>query len=185
MPVTKIDSDRAEPNSKKKNQDRSSSPFAERRASPRCPFTAGVAAVEPASQTEIDAHTTDLSTGGCYVDTMSSFPAGTEMHLRLTKNGKSFHAKARVIYCQASVGMGLLFTEIAPAQRPVLDTWFSELRGESAPEPPIFHDGDPAPRVNSPENDERYIIEDLIALLTQKHVLTEDESEGILRRLNQ
>jgi hypothetical protein len=37
---------------------------------------------------------------------MNPFPTGTEMNLRLTKNGKSFHTKARVTYCESGVGMG-------------------------------------------------------------------------------
>jgi hypothetical protein len=144
-----------------------------------------VTAVEPVSETEIDAHTTDLSLGGCYVDTMNPLPEGTETHLRLTKNGKSFHTKARVVYCQASVGMGLLFTEIAPAQRPVLDRWFSELRGESPPEPQIVKNGERTPDACATEGGERYSMEDLVSLLTQKHVLTEDEGATILRKLSQ
>lgn len=72
----------------------------ERWRSLSAPFTAGVVAVEPRSQAELDAHTTNLSALGCYVDTMSPLPAQTEIQLQLTKNGKSFHRKARVIYCQ-------------------------------------------------------------------------------------
>jgi hypothetical protein len=185
MPTTKIDSKYIGVNQEGRNQIGNLSPLAERRSSPRGPFTAGVTAVEPASQTEIEAHTTDLSLGGCYIDTMNPFPTGTEMNLRLTKNGKSFHTKARVTYCQSGVGMGLLFTEIAPAQRPVLERWFSELRGESPPEPPIVENNDRPLHANVAEGSECYAVEDLVSLLTQKHVLTEDEAETILRRLSQ
>jgi len=161
----------------------------ERRRSPRRSFTAAVAAVEPISQTEIDAHTTDLSADGCYVDTMSPLPAETDINLRLTKNGKSFHTKARVMYCQTGVGMGLLFTEIAPAQRPVIERWFAELRGEAPPEPfsaenpAVAVHANPVPRLSASKSDQNYVIEDLVILLVQKHVITEDEGEAILRKL--
>jgi len=161
----------------------------ERRRSPRTPFTAGVVAVEPRSQTEIDAHTTDLSASGCYVDTMSPLPAQTEIDLRLTRNGKSFHTKARVMYCQSGVGMGLLFTEIAPQERPMIERWFAELRGESVPEPQPAASLEPSvvaspPKIpNPPRTDEQAAIEELVSLLMEKHVVTEDEGEAILRRL--
>lgn len=159
--------------------------FDERRLCPRCPFTAAVTAVEPASQTEIDAHTTDLSLGGCYVDAMNPLPAGTEIHLRLTKNGKSFHAKTRIVYSTPSVGMGLLFTEMARSQRPVLERWFAELRGDSPPEPPVVERNGQGAQAAALEGGERYAIEDLVILLTQRHVLTEDEGESILRRMTE
>jgi PilZ domain len=184
MPATMVDSKYSKMSPEGRNQTENSSLFHERRTSPRYPFTAGVTAVEPASQTEVEAHTADLSARGCYVDAMTPFPAGTELNLRLTKNGKSFHTKVRVIYGQAGVGMGLLFIEIAPAQRFVLKKWFSELRGESLPEP-IDASDDRAPNASASESDERYVIEDLVVLLIQKHVLTEDEGETILRRLSQ
>lgn len=160
----------------------------ERRRSLRIPFTAGVVAVEPRSQTEIDAHTTDLSAYGCYVDTMSPLPAQTEIDLRLTRNGKSFHTRARVMYCQAGVGMGLLFTEIAPEERPMIERWFAELRGESAPEPQAAASDGPtiasAPKISdAPRTAEQAAIEELVSLLMQKHVVTEDEGEAILRRV--
>lgn len=157
----------------------------DRRTDPRLSFTAGVTAVEPCSQTELESHTSDVSGDGCFVDTMSPLPAGTEIHLRLTKNGRSFHTKARVIYCQVGVGMGLLFTEFAPAQRSVLERWFAELRGELPPAPLFVEKNDRPTCQTPPRIDERPIVEDLVLLLAQKHLLTEDESESILRRLKE
>jgi len=155
---------------------------AERRGNPRWPFTAGVNVLEPVSGAELHAHTTDLSLGGCYVDSMNPFPTGTEVHLRLTKDDTSFHTKARVICSQTSMGMGLLFTEIAPAHRPILERWLAELRGDSLPAPtPIGKDS--TSFIAAPTSGERYAIEDLVAMLMQKYILTEDEGETILRRL--
>ena len=161
----------------------------ERRRNPRIPFTAGVVAVEPRSQTEIAAHTTDLSSCGCYLDTMNPLPERTEIDLQLTKNGKSFRAKARVVHCQPGVGMGLLFTEIAPGERPMLERWLAELRGESVPELPAAASANPCviaspPKIpDAPRTDEQAAIEELVSLLMEKHVVTEDEGEAILRRV--
>lgn len=156
-------------------------PTPDRRTTCRYPFTAGVRAIEPTSQMEIDAHTTDICAGGCYVDTMNPFPPATAVHLRLTRNGKSLHTKAQVVHCQAGVGMGLLFTDIAPAQLPILKRWLAELQGASPPEVSITEGSDHPSVV---QGEERYMIEDLIGVLTQKHVLTEDEAETILRRFD-
>jgi hypothetical protein len=184
VPVTQIDSKSLELNLEGRSQPGSLSLLAERRSSSRRPFTAGVSVVEPVSQTEIKAHTTDLSFGGCYIDTMNPLPAGTEMHLRLIKNGKSFHTKARVIHGQSGVGMGLLFTEIDGTQRPVLERWLSAVQDKSNPEPLLPESDGPPREASSAEGGERYAIEDLVNLLMQKHVLTEDEAETVLRKLS-
>jgi hypothetical protein len=192
MPKPTVDSKQPEKDQearKERAPDSTAPQVPERRRSVRSSFTAAVAAVEPVSQTEIDSHTTDVSADGCYVDTMNPFPAQTDINLRLTKNGKSFHAKARVIYCQTGMGMGLLFTEIAPAQRPIIERWFAELRGEAEAEPlpaespalPVH--ANPASEPSASKSDQNYVVEDLVVLLVQKHVITEDEGEALLRKL--
>ena len=145
----------------------------------RCSFTAEVAAIEPHSQTSVTSRTSDISGGGCFVDTMSPFPPGTEMHLRLTKNSISFHAKAKVIYCQPGIGMGLSFTEIAPAQRVIINRWLSEAGCE--PLGAVEGDGERSDRHSAAAA----ALEELLVLLAEKHLLTEDESAVILRRLKE
>ena len=171
----------------KQRETGTSASFRECRSNARCPFTAGVTAVDPVSEADLRSHTTDLSLGGCYVDTMSPFPTESEMNLRLTKNGTSFHAKARVVYYQTGRGMGLLFTEVAPAQRLILERWLAELRDESPHELSAakMEEEDNSSSPTAPKSGERYVIEELVVLLIQKHLLTEDEGETILRRLSE
>lgn len=120
---------------------------------------------------------------------MNPLPERTEIHLQLTKNGKSFRAEARVVHCQSGVGMGLLFTEIAPAERPMLERWLAELRGETVSEAQAAANSEPCiiaspPKAPNPaRTDEQAAIEELVSLLMQKHVVTEDEGEAILRRV--
>jgi hypothetical protein len=156
---------------------------AERRSSPRSAFTAEAVTVEPKSGARIEAHTSDLSLGGCYVDTMNPFPAGTELQLRLTAEGKSFHAKARVAYCQIGVGMGLAFTTVEPEQLSTLEKWFAEIRGETQPEPDVLADEEQPLYRATAKNEEHYILEELLVLMMRKGLLTEEEGEPILRRL--
>src|ERR1700680_682681 len=54
----------------------------ERRREPRFPFVASVEAVEPKSSAKILGRTSDISAGGCYVDTISPFSAGTTVRIR-------------------------------------------------------------------------------------------------------
>ncbi len=186
MPATTVDLKYPIRHTERREETENAVTVPERRCNPRCPFTAGATVVEPVSGAELQAHTTDLSLGGCYVDTMNAFPTRTEIHLRLTKDTTSFHTKARVIYRQTGMGMGLLFTEIAPAQRPVLRRWLAELRGESLPAPTAIEiEKDKFSSIAAPTSSERYVIEDLVAVLIQKHLLTEDEGETILRRLRE
>ena len=158
-------------------------PPGERRSRPRCPFTAAATVVEPRSGARLNAHTTDLSLGGCYVDTMSPFPAGTEMQVRLTKDGKSFNAKAKVAYSQIGVGMGVLFATAEPEQLLTLEKWFSELSGETQPVPNILADEEQPLYRATAKNEEHYILEELLVLMMRKGLLTEDEGEPILHRL--
>jgi hypothetical protein len=155
----------------------------ERRRTPRIALTATAVVVEPQSGARLDTHTTDVSLGGCYVDTMSPFPAGTEMQLRLTKEGKYFNAKAKVAYCQIGVGMGLLFTVAEPDQLSTLQKWFAEIRGETQPEPTVLADEEQPLYRATVKNEEHYILEELLVLMMRKGLLTEEEGEPILHRL--
>lgn len=155
----------------------------ERRSELRCPFTARAIVVEPKSGARLDAHTTDLSPGGCYVDTMNPFPAGTEMQLRLTKEGKSFNAKAKVAYSQFGVGMGVLFATAEPEQLLTLENWFAELRGETQPVPNVLADEEQPLYRATAKNEEHYVLEELLVLMMRKGLLTEEEGEPILHRL--
>ena len=51
---------------------------AERRRDLRYPFTAAVEVFEPQSQSKLTARTSDISLGGCYVDTINPLPVSTD-----------------------------------------------------------------------------------------------------------
>src|SRR5260370_37427844 len=66
-------------------------------------------AFEQASEARIPGRTSDLSEGGCYVDTMSPFPAQTRVRIRITREQRSFESQATVVYSVAGLGMGWPF----------------------------------------------------------------------------
>jgi len=54
----------------------------DRRRDLRFPFTAFVDAVEHQSKAKISGRTSDISSGGCYVETISPFPVETIIKIR-------------------------------------------------------------------------------------------------------
>src|ERR1700689_4106534 len=79
---------------------------AERRRDLRYPLTAPAEVFEPLSQTKLRARISDISLGGCYVDTINPFPVSTVVKIRLTKEGTTFEADASVMLSQVGLGMG-------------------------------------------------------------------------------
>src|ERR1700681_4740767 len=106
----------------------------ERRRQVRYPFTAAVEVVVRETQTRIQGRTSDLSRGGCFLDTASCFPAGSTVKIRLTKDHRRFEAHAEVVYSLVGMGMGVKFTAAEIQQLGTVEKWVAELSGE-APEP--------------------------------------------------
>src|SRR5580692_5347881 len=81
----------------------------ERRRNLRFPFTATVEATENIRGTKVTGRTSDLSLGGCYVDTLNPFSVGTDAKVRIQRENVTFEAQARVIFSANGMGMGLAF----------------------------------------------------------------------------
>lgn len=97
---------------------------------PRFPFVAIVLAVDPSSDIGITARTTDISLGGCYIDTVNPLPPGASITIELVHKGESFHALGEIAYSQANMGMGIRFTKITQMNHGVLAHWIEELQTE-------------------------------------------------------
>jgi hypothetical protein len=104
----------------------------DRRRASRFSVLAGVCVVDVQSGAERQARITDLSMSGCYVDTMSPFPAGAQIRIKITHQGKSFDALARVAYSQQSMGMGVAFVKAEPDQLKTLREWLSEFKAHTS-----------------------------------------------------
>jgi hypothetical protein len=113
---------------------------------------------------------------------MNSFPPGTKVHLRMTKEEKSVEADAVVACSLVGVGMGLTLTTVASGHRAVLDHWFAELRAEVDSAPQAL-DGIKVVRAsNTPKTTTDYLLEELPDVFMRKGPLNEEEGESILRR---
>jgi len=104
---------------------------AERRAEPRYKFTAAAELIANTSKDRSQGRVNVISQQGCYVETNSCLPLGTDLAIRITREGKSFEAQAKVVFNQTSKGMGLLFGTIEPTQLPILEAWIGASRETS------------------------------------------------------
>ena len=154
--------------------------FPERRANTRFAFSVAAEVVELRSQARIASRSSDLGLGGCYVDTLTPFPVGSPVKVRLTQANRTFEAQAAVTYAHVGMGMGLAFSEVQPDQLATLQDWVRELSGEL---PSAFDSAEtPAPEQPSLQS-ERLVLNQLITLLIRKRFLTETEGATLLRQL--
>jgi len=77
--------------------------------------------------------TSDLGLGGCYVDTLSPFPVGTEAKIRILREKETFEAQVKVVYSLIGMGMGLAFVSAQAKQIRLFQRWLLELSGKSVP----------------------------------------------------
>jgi PilZ domain-containing protein len=101
----------------------------ERRRAPRYPFIADAEVTEIASDTKLNAKTSDLSIGGAFLDMLNPSPVGTEIQVRISHASTTFTALGRVVFVFPNMGMGVVFTSIEDNQLGVLQEWFSKLSG--------------------------------------------------------
>jgi hypothetical protein len=159
----------------------------ERRGWPRYAITAMARVVEPRSLAKAEGRCTDLSLGGCYVDSINPFPKDSAVRVSIWQGSRSFESEARVVFSQVGMGMGLMFTEIEPAEREKLQTWLHELHCglETVPSPRepaapyVLH----APQPAQPGAPVRAALMHLIDLLARKQHISTREAEDLLREL--
>ena len=127
----------------------------------------------------VNGRCSDLSAGGCYIDTLTPLAVGAKVKVRIEHESRVFEASALVAYAHVSMGMGVTFTEIEPQYREALRSWITSLGSGVA-----FEDAfPPAPAAERSEKESvRIILQELISLLVRKEVLTDEEAARFLRR---
>jgi len=153
----------------------------ERRLFQRFPFNADAEVLEPQSGTKISGRVTDLSLGGCYVDTLSPFSASTAVQIRIVRGPHSFEAQARVTSSTVGLGMGLAFVAAQPEQKRLLGSWIVEMGG-TLPHPRRQSDGDTAGAAL--DGEASTVLAELVHALMRKGVLSEVEGQEMLRKMN-
>jgi hypothetical protein len=99
----------------------------ESRPAPRYPFIAEAEVTEIISGTKLGARTSDVSTSGCYLDTLNPSLKGSEIQIRIFHASGTFTALGRVVFVVPNMGMGVVFTTVEDTQLAILQEWLSEL----------------------------------------------------------
>jgi hypothetical protein len=108
------------------------------RRTPRFPFSAPAEVVRVGATSVEKTRVNELSLYGCYLDTKTPLPRGTNVTVKIISGGQFFEAGATVIYAQPTLGMGLAFREVKPAYLAVLQKWLRQaLAKQNAPPPSI------------------------------------------------
>ena len=95
----------------------------ERRLSLRFPFIASAEVLSETVGTRTTARISDLSTTGCYVDTINPLPHGSRVKVKIFTETHHFESPATVVYAHTHLGMGLIFREVPPVSQTILQNW--------------------------------------------------------------
>lgn len=96
------------------------------RRTPRYSLVIDVEMTDERSGIQIKARTKMLSLFGCGVDTVKVLPPGTNVRIKLLQGGAEVKALGRVVYSSATLGMGVVFTNIEQEDEHILQSWISE-----------------------------------------------------------
>ncbi len=153
---------------------------AERRRAPRYGINADTEVEEPETEAKVSGRTADLGLGGCYVDAVTTFPAGTNVRVRISRGGLTFEANAKVLYGKPGMGMGISFLEMGREEQALLTRWIQEL--SASPNPGVKKYV--APSMKDREGVEVAVVGQLITLLMRKGMLSQSEGEQLRRELD-
>jgi len=98
----------------------------EQRGSTRYPFYASAELTESTSTAPTTAHTSNLGSNGCFLDTSNPLPAGTIVSIQITYQGQVFAARGVVAHSHPKMGMGLKFIALESGCASILETWLDE-----------------------------------------------------------
>jgi hypothetical protein len=149
---------------------------AERRGADRHVFTAAAEVVDMATGARFSTRTTDLGPGGCFVDTLSPLPVGSQVHVSVRKGQTHFQCEGNVVYSQDGLGMGIGFESLDETQNRQLETWLAELTGGRYIPPVDLRREKRAPKLG---NGEHAMVVRLVQMLISKGLLTEAEGQSV------
>lgn len=108
-------------------------PYAVKRTNPRFSFFAD-AEVTLRDGTGVRAQVAELSSRGCYIDTLEPIPSHTRFHLRISDGISTCELGGKVIYLHSGggfgiFGMGVVFEEMGAEQQSAIEAWLRGLAG--------------------------------------------------------
>src|ERR1700690_1501486 len=94
--------------------------FSVARTNPRFSFVAEAEVLGDSDQPCVTARVSELSSRGCYIDTINPFSLGAELRFRIRYGCSTCELPGKVIYSHSGFGMGVLFGKIAARDRATL-----------------------------------------------------------------
>jgi len=101
----------------------------ERRKHPRVKIGVPVEVHAEGSTAPLHCATSDLSLGGCYIESMYPFPAGTCLELKL-EAGETLLISAKVVTCDPQFGNGIQFLRMLDEDRTALTKFLNQVAHE-------------------------------------------------------
>jgi hypothetical protein len=147
-------------------------------------ISAAAQVLDTGSGTRLNARASDLGLGGCYLDTVTPFPVGTDVQSGLHKDESVIQLPGKIVYTSLGLGMGVVFVGVAVENMTALSKWvdgLSEVEPSGARSPSSTP---AAPQSNldvSDGPDGRTSVRRLVQLMLEKGQLTEDDAKMILR----
>ena len=110
-------------------------PYTGRRANPRFSFFAD-AEVTLRDGVGVRAQLSELSSRGCYIDTLEPIPVRTKLRLCICDGMSTYELHGKVLYMHSGggfgiFGMGVLFEEMSAEQHSTIDAWLRVLAGRA------------------------------------------------------
>ena len=102
-------------------------PADDRRKAPRYGLVAIANLTDSEDGKLLSGKITQISRSGCYVDSPKTVPVGTSLKVIISRDQRTFVAKANVIHVQEQMGMGIAFLDAAKDQVEILNSWLDEL----------------------------------------------------------
>ncbi|MGA8233450.1 MAG: PilZ domain-containing protein [Candidatus Acidiferrales bacterium] len=101
----------------------------DRRVYPRYDFFAQCELTIQSSGARYEARVTQIALGSCFVDLPVVLPQGTDVTVRIIKEGRPFEATGRATYHYPSLGIGIAFTSLSAENQQTLDGWIKKVAG--------------------------------------------------------
>ncbi len=102
----------------------------DRRSNLRVPLVAYAEITEDGSAVCIPVRVSDISNEGCYVDMRAPLAKEALVRIKVVTAADAFEAEATVAYSDPHLGMGLVFRNVSPRDRRVLQKWLWEAEHE-------------------------------------------------------
>jgi hypothetical protein len=119
--------DAANKSDSKKPDRRKSRRGEDRRVHPRYDFFAQCELRDKSSGTCYEGRVTQIAMGCCFVDLPVVLPQGTDVNVRIIKEGRTFEAEGRTTYNYPSMGNGIAFVSLTVENKEILERWIENV----------------------------------------------------------